>query len=339
MSGKKGVISSRNKQYWINKGYNEKAAIKMARSRMPGTFEYYTIFKGYSKDDAYLMSKEWLQNKAVTLNNMIRKYGKEEGTYRFEIYRQKQAYTNTFEYKHKKYGWSIEQFNEYNKSRAITLENLISKYGIEYGTKKFDSYCERQRYAGCKLEYFIEKYGIVEGTEKYQLINFQKGHSYQSYLNKYEDPKIATDKFNEYQRTRNRPYSSIATELFDQLYNKLNTTYSRIFYINNMQEWYVKDSVMNCTFFIDFFVKDIKKGIEFNGDYWHANPSKYTPEIIINYPNNISKTAKEIWDVDNYKLTALKKHPDVEDILIVWENDYRTNPEKIIDICMNFLTT
>ena len=29
---------------------------------------------------------------------------------------------NTFEYKMEKYGWSLEDFEEYNKSRAATLE-------------------------------------------------------------------------------------------------------------------------------------------------------------------------------------------------------------------------
>ena len=57
-------------------------------------------------------------------------------------YRNKQAYSNSFEYKKKKYGWSKEQFVEFNMSRGVTgkqngnyklgyYKAWVDKFGVE----------------------------------------------------------------------------------------------------------------------------------------------------------------------------------------------------------------
>jgi len=119
MSGKKGMISSRSIQYWLNEGYNIKKAEKMARSRMPGTIEYYEIYKGFSKEKAKEERKKFQNKRANTKSNFIKKYGKKEGTRRWNEYKNKQAYSNTLEYKKKKYSWSEQDWIEYNKSRGL----------------------------------------------------------------------------------------------------------------------------------------------------------------------------------------------------------------------------
>ena len=65
----------------------------------------------------------------VTLEKLIITYGINEGKIRWEIYKQKQAYTNSFEYKNKKYGMTEEQFKNYNKNRSSTLELMCKRYG------------------------------------------------------------------------------------------------------------------------------------------------------------------------------------------------------------------
>lgn len=131
MPTKKGILSSRNKKYWIKKGYTESEAIILARSRMPGTIEYYNIFKGFDIETSKLKSKEFRSNSAVTLKNCIRKYGEIDGEKKFNDYREKQALSNTFEYKRDKYGWTREQFDEYNKSRGNVGEKN-GNYGSSY---------------------------------------------------------------------------------------------------------------------------------------------------------------------------------------------------------------
>ena len=119
---------------------------------------------------AKLVSEELSKNTAVTLENLIKKYGNIEGQNRWANYKSKQATSNTFEYKKEKYGWTEEQFKEYNRSRAVTLEKMIEKYGEENGTIMWETYCERQAFTNTK-KYFQEKYGEVTGSLKYFDIN------------------------------------------------------------------------------------------------------------------------------------------------------------------------
>lgn len=105
-----------------------------------------------------------------TQENFIKQFGKEEGIKRWEQYKEKQAYSNTFEYKHQKHGWDKNQFNAYNRSRAVTLENLIKKHGEVKGVERWNSYIERQRYTTSK-EYFIKTYGEIEGRLKWEAFN------------------------------------------------------------------------------------------------------------------------------------------------------------------------
>lgn len=60
--------------------------------------------------------------------------------------------------------------------------------------------------------------------------------------------------------------------------------------------------------------------IEFNGDYWHANPKHYSRDDIIPYPDG-PKSASEIWARD------AKKHQVAQtagyDLIVIWEDDWK----------------
>ena len=74
------------------------------------------------------------------------------------------------------------------------------------------------------------------------------------------------------------------------------------------------------------------KLIEFNGDYWHANPLFYGPMSFIKAKN---KKAKDIWEYDNIKINTAKYQG--YDVLVIWENEYKTNKEETINKCIDFL--
>lgn len=77
---------------------------------------------------------EFNKKRSVTLENLQKKYGEEEGLRRFNVYREKQAYTNTEAH------LGPERYKEVNKQKAQTLPNYIRKYGLEEGTKNFNEY-------------------------------------------------------------------------------------------------------------------------------------------------------------------------------------------------------
>lgn len=146
-------------------------------------------------------------NNAVTLVNFIKRYGEEVGTVKFNNYRNKQSIKNSYEYFNKTRGWSKEDFDLYNKSRAVTLLNCIKRHGDEKGTEIYKSYCKKQSYVGVKKEYFIEKYGECEGIQKYNLMlkmkvlrldNFVRKHGVEQGIVKYES--YISNKLNNYSK-------------------------------------------------------------------------------------------------------------------------------------------
>lgn len=84
------------------------------------------------------------------------------------------------------------------------------------------------------------------------------------------------------------------------------------------------------------FIYDLKIGnkiIEYNGDFWHCNPKIYNKDFL-----NVrtKRTAYETWEKDKIKLQRLTK--EGFDYLVIWENEYKENKQKVIQECLNFLT-
>ena len=82
----------------------------------------------------------------------------------------------------------------------------------------------------------------------------------------------------------------------------------------------------------DFVYKPTNKIIEFNGDYWHCNPKYYDKNY---FHKHRKKYAYEIWNIDDIK--TRKAIESGYEIKVVWENEYKQNPDKIIDECIKFL--
>lgn len=236
-----------------------------------------------------------------TKENFIKSYGEEEGTRRWNQYCQKQAETNTLEYKKEKYGWTEEQFKEFNKSRAVTLENLITRYGESLGKQKWHEYCAKQKYT-CSLEYFIKKYGQEKGTEKY--------NDYMSILT------------NNYKNIG--PVSEISQALCMDIHNHFPN--NEIFYDDVNFEYKAGH------YHLDYYDKTINVVIEFNGDYWHVNPEKYKPTDINTIRN---MTAEEIWKLDAIRKNYIQTQLPGCIFITIWESDYRYAPESTVKTTVN----
>lgn len=228
---------------------------------------------------------------AMTKKHMIEKYGEGEGLKKWDEYCKKQAETNTYEYKQSKYGWTEEQFKKYNESRAVTLENLIRRHGGEEGLKKWKSYCERQSKTKTK-DYILSTYGEEE-------------------LN-----RILNDRRKGMKSPKN--YSKESQKFFDELDKILGEKY-HTYYKTKNYEYDIKYNY-NC-YFLDYYIEELKLCIEFNGDFWHANPKLYKPDDILNLLDH-RITAKELWDKDFERIKILENKFNINTV-IVWESDYK----------------
>ncbi len=251
----------------------------------------------------------------------IKRYGEEEGLKRWEIYCNKQGNKNTLKYKNEKFGWSEEQFDLFNKSRAITLDNLIQKYGEVNGLKKWNIYIEKQKTTKSK-EYMINKFGI----EKTEIINKQKGLTLENYIRKY-GKEYGTIKYLDYINKAKSYYSKISQECFrkiDEYFNKKYTTY----FEEKTKEFGLITSIGYKK--LDYYIKELNINIEFNGDRFHANPLFYDDNDTPNPFSDIS--ASKIWENDKIRSEVLKNEFNIETITI-WESEYKNND--IINLLKN----
>ena len=282
------------------------------------------------------LDKERKKFDTASLESFIRRHGKKQGQEKFKTYSKRQSYTCSKEYMMGEKGMTEDQWNEFNQHRATTEKNLIRRYGKELGKKKWKEYCEREAYAGNKLEYFIEKLGQEEGTRKYLEVCSQKATTLTNFMRKYGE-KEGKIKYSEMlKNTPYQPYSNISQVLFEQIDSALGKLAANSFWAKKNYEQevnYLDESTgVTRTYRVDYMLRD--KIIEFNGTYWHASPQFYAPDEVI-LVHGEPKAASEIWEGDKARLETIKSHG--YKVLVIWEEDYHTDPMKIVQQCCEFL--
>lgn len=247
----------------------------------------------------------------ASLEKFIRKYGPEEGKKKYDAYCARQAYTCSKDYMKKTRGWTDEQWNEFNASRASTEENFIKRYGEDDGKKKWQEYCAYEAFAGNTLTYFVETYGKELGVKKYTEVCEKKMFSLKT-------------------------YSNISQTLFQTIDKKLGSIgkESRWESKNFEYELYIEDEngikrIIKVDYYLNGHI------IEFNGDFWHANPKYYAESDKLPRPGLKKSLAKDIWKHDAFRKNALE-HLGYK-VMVVWETDYYNDAEKTISDCIAFL--
>lgn len=264
---------------------------------------------------------------AVTLYKFKLVYGNDWGKLKWDEYKNKQAKTNSLEYKSEKYGMTKDEFYLYNKSRAITSDNLIEKYGKIDGMQIYDDYVNKQKLTKSK-EYYINKHG----EDAWNKLCESKSHNIENYIIRYGDYNIAVTKLEEFVSNiganRGKFYSKISQEMFRKLDIGLEfSEKDSIFKEKNLEFTKYCNEIGGC-FMYDYVIPKHKICIEFNGDYYHANPLKYSPDQYISISK---KFAKDIWKFDETKNNFLRQLGF--DVIVVWESDYkRDKNEKVKEL-------
>jgi len=258
------------------------------------------------------------------LDGYIKKYGHEEGLKKWNNYLKKwkigiekkkaDGWKNglTIEEYQTRYGIKegYERWRKRINSRKYTLslEGYINKHGGELGKKLWGEYCKSNNKTS--LESFIKRYGEKFGKEKYVLM---------------------LEKIFCYLKNR-RCYSIISQELFKNVADKLENKNDIKYAIQNGEQYFFINENFCKGMFVDFKYGNII--IEFYGDFWHANPSKYKENDIVKLPNN-NKLANKVWSEDKEKIDWLVKRG--YNVMIVWESDYLKNKNEVVQSCLNFI--
>lgn len=319
--GKHLIPSNTKKNSWWMRVIRGEDAYPGGKASAIGKYWADLMFTTLTKDELDSLSTRF---DTASKESFILRYGEEEGNRRYEEYVKFQSDKNKFEYKHEHLGWSKEQFNEFNKGRAVTLELCVKKHGEELGRRIFKEYCEKQEYAGCKLEYFVEKYGKEKGTAIYQELNNKKSLNRETFVRKYgevEGERIWKAYW--IRRSHNTPVSEVSQRLFDEILSQIpSNQYSKVKYASFGGEQPILGR--NGYMFPDFLY-DNKKIIEFNGDYWHKNPKLYVED----------DESRLKWKQDSDRKSELERLG--YEVLVVWEKDFHDNKQEVIHICLKFL--
>lgn len=273
------------------------------------------------------LAQEHIKYDTASKESWIRRHGA-DGENLYEKYCKRQGYTASTEYLVKEKGYSENEALDFHANRAATHKNFVKRYGKEIGTKKWISYCNRQAYAGNKLEYFIEKYGAIVGKAKYKDVCQQKALTLNTFIRKYGEIEGRTH-WLAYCNKLKIGYSKVSSELFLLLLLAMPKEKQ---YICKFAE-YGKETIINInnkTYYIDFTYNN--KAIEFFGDYWHANPDVYNADVVMPF---VHKTAETIWQQDKQRIADLTSIG--YEVLVIWESEFRTNPDDTINKCLTFL--
>jgi|AntAceMinimDraft_18_1070375.scaffolds.fasta_scaffold08879_6 hypothetical protein len=264
----------------------------------------------------------YLYKTGVTKDCLMKKYGKKEGIKRWNIYRNKQANSNLFEYKRDKYGWTEDKFKKFNKSRGVTLKNLIKKYGYKEGIRKWDKYVKRQKETK-SFEYMVQKFGLKKAKE----INKSKGLTFNNYIKKFGDV-LGKEKYLKHLKKIKVPFSKISQKLFNLIDEVIGAKYKTYYALKNY-EYGVHTSIGYKK--IDYYIKELKIAIEFNGNIFHGNPL-YFNEYDNPNPYNKKLNAKDIWNNDKLRYKTLENEYNIRTI-VIWESNFNEktfNPNKFL---------
>jgi len=190
----------------------------------------------------------------------------------------------------------------------LSRDNFIIKYGEDVGNKKWEEHLKNRKNFRTTYNDFILKYGEDEGKQKW------KEHIFKIIK---IDPT----------------YSKVSQLLFDDIYNLLDDNMkNNIYYGSLNKEYFIYNKDSKKIFYYDYVMNDIKLIIEFNGDYWHANPTIYVDDF---YHTIRKMTAKDIWEAQKYKnkLAENKGYQVIE----IWESDYRKDKNSVKNLCLDII--
>ena len=281
---------------WIKK-YGEQEALKMWE-------DYKHRIKGNTKEklrekhgDEYV--KDLSKRKvSYSLDSYIKRYGKELGERKWNETLNKKLKTQKENFKNKKW----------NNRR--TLEQYQTRYRVEDGYNKWQKRNKHQSYMVS-----LERYLVDFGEEGRDIIKRMKNTtSLDKFVERYGEI-IGREKYInwiENVTSCHQWYSKVSQELFWRLFEDLNLLEheTRFYELNSEEQFYLNDKVIR----VDFKYKN--KIIEFNGDYWHANPELYSKSDKLVK----GKTAESIWAKDASRIDRLTSAG--YEIMVVWENEW-----------------
>lgn len=316
-----------------------KNRLGLYKSHLKKTKEYW-LLRGWSFEEAYVKSKENKQKNCKSV------YGREFWLERINPATNKYYTTEEADFERnsrrpiRKEYWIKKGYDENQSMRlAEETKNSNNKKGAEKTKLSNLNYVTSKR----RPEYFIAR-GYSEEEAKKLISESQIHFSKKICIEKYgkaKGLKIWQERQDKWQATlKSKPPEEIARINKLKLFKGGSVSKGELLLLECLQKEKIlckkqhaiqKDNT-------SYYVYDIvyqNKIIEYNGDFWHANPKKYNPDDILNLPKN-KTTANEIWKKDKEKIQFAQDQG--YEVLVVWESEFKENKEEVLTKCIQFLT-
>lgn len=195
-----------------------------------------------------------------------------------------------------------EAENKVSEVQRFSESWYIDKYGIEKGKKIYDQRRKKAK-VYTSLSYFVDKYGEEKGLEIWS----------RKYKNSFKGTRA----------------SKVSKDFFDRIVQKLPSDIKVYYYENEFK----KITPLGKPYMYDFVITHpIKFCIEFNGDFWHANPDIFfNPDYSHVLWNG--KTVNDIHCYDKEKNDFLRS--EGFQVEVVWQNNQRTVSEETVNQFVN----
>ena len=223
----------------------------------------------------------------------------------------------------------IEKYGVNNPARASdykekTRKTCLQKYGKKY-------YSQTNRYLSKFKPLYIQKlkdsgyYNVG-----YRVISYKGNSDYEVYCPHCKQNFIISN-INYYNR-------HLANQEICTNCNPLIKFYSYgekevLSYISSIYDGVIleNDRSVIHPYELDIYLPDLRLAVEYNGDYWHANPKYYSEDHIIG-----EVSAKEVRKKDKQKINCCIK-AGIE-LLVIWEDDWINRQDVVKQELLDIIT-
>lgn len=324
------------------------------------------VFNEHPLQEAQKIWKNYLLSISQSKQGFIHRYGEQEGIKRYEIFKEKSMQTQKNfikrwgeEQGRRRWQNCIRKRNAKNPRRleywldcsdgdyqlakqklsqyqSHSKEWFIERYGKQLGFIKYNSWSVNQKKAITLAHQ--QNPEIAERTSKTlkminnKLTSQQRKQLYsvkRHCIKQYGQAQGLIRFFDIYKCRNHRftKYSLMGVEFCEQIISLLTSDikFDSIRY-GACEKFLCNESGRLYFYDLYFRLGSTQLIVEFNGDFWHANPQIYTE----NYMHPVcKKTAKEIWERDCQKLELAKKN-NIE-VYVVWQKDFINHKQRTIE--------
>ena len=187
-------------------------------------------------------------------------------------------------------GYDKEWHDNFKKEQSERIKNNpVAKEKNTFCREHYETEEDYLKAQKIDLSWFQSKYDEEEGEKRWKA----KTEKWMNTLNSKSDEEI-----NEINRRKVKKSGCFYSKAEKDIFNYLKKIFPKL-----TEQFCLKDINSNKRFLYDMALDD--KIIEFNGDFWHANPLKYDETFINPYTK---ETFKEIRIKDDRKLkTAIQQ--------------------------------